>query len=126
MASSSWLSCSMVHMQEKQMEIELVPVAGNNPPASDSKAEQELIKHVAANRQHLPPLPKRPQFVDALPVPEDELLRAERETRESQRAEIRRKDEIRHRFNALLLAAGARYRDCTLDNFVCREQQQTK
>lgn len=97
-------------------------------PASDSAAESNLVRFVAENRQHLPPLPERPKFenLQALAKPETDLQRAEREAREAQRAELRRKAELRERFHAVLLAAGQRYRECSLENFACVQPQQRK
>lgn len=88
--------------------------------ASDSKAEAELSKFVKENRQQLPSLPGRATF-EAPEAPDDF---AAVEAAEAKLAEHRRLCEIRGRAAELVGAAGARYRDCTFDNFRCEDKQQ--
>jgi DNA replication protein DnaC len=91
--------------------------------ATDTKAEKELAAYVAENRQHLPPLPET-VVTTPVPEPESDADRAARELQEAKRAELRRRAELHERFGALVMAAGARYRGCTLDNFDCTTTKQ--
>lgn len=100
-------------------------------PARDTAAESELAELVAENRQPGEAQPAKASFThlaDRLQAaleqkPEDA---AERERVEAGRAELRRKAEMRQRFHDLLIAAGQRYRECTLDSFACASPQQQK
>lgn len=84
--------------------------------ASDTAAEK-LGKFVAENRQHLPPLPVRPDFSHLSFVNESPEIAAERDAKIAEQAEARRLSELNHRFHDLVLAAGRRYLGCTLTNF---------
>lgn len=86
------------------------------PAANATKAEAELAAYVAEHRQHLPPLPEKlPVKAPLLHVAED--FAAEQERKTAERAELRRKAELRARFAELCMAAGNRYARCTLENF---------
>ncbi len=95
--------------------------------ASDiAAAEAELAKFVKDNRQHLPELPQAPSYDHLQLTPESHDDRIAREHREYDRATERLKSDIMHRAMAIVDAAGIRYRGCTLDSFVVKEQQQRK
>lgn len=95
-------------------------------PASDSAAETELAKFVKENRQQLPALPERPDMSGRTFTPETETQTAEREAAEAVKAARNLRAEIRGRGADLVNAAGARYRDCTLDSFAVKHPQQQK
>ena len=103
--------------------------SAESDPANDSAAEAKLTEFIAANRQTTPP--PQPAFVRLAErlqseLVEDDAQRIERERIEAQRAGVRRVSEIRQRFHDVLLAAGDRYRDCTLDSFEAVAPQQIK
>lgn len=88
-------------------------------------AERELAQFVADNRKSLPPLPQRLNV--EVPVLSDDALEriAERERRVAEQAARRHKEELHQRAKALVMAAGERYRNCTLENFRCIMPEQT-
>jgi DNA replication protein DnaC len=94
-------------------------------PAPDTDHLAELAKHVAENRQSLPPLPLQITVPAVVPPTDLAELAAQRERRAAERAEIRHKAELYERWRSLLHAAGARYEACTLSNFQCRCRKQT-
>lgn len=91
-------------------------------PEAASDTEARLAEFVSANRQHLPPLPKRVDAVE-IAVSSPDII-AEREARYARRQEDRRRAELHERFGKLVLNAGARYRGCTLEKFECRHPLQ--
>lgn len=90
-------------------------------PEAASDTEARLVEFVSANRQHLPPLPKRVDAVE-IAVSSPDII-AEREARYARRQEDRRRAEVHERFGELVRSAGARYRVCTLENFECHHAQ---
>lgn len=94
--------------------------------ASDTKAEAELAQYVAENRKRLPPLPNPPSFDHLKLSPEALKAAAEREQREERQAAMRNIEEIHRRAAELVADAGQRYRNCTLENFECKNPQQRR
>lgn len=92
-------------------------------PANDTETQAQLERFVAGNRQR-PPLPERLSVAVPAIDPEAQRLAAEREKRLADYAEVRHQSELRRRAIDLLYAAGARYRECTLDSFRCDVAQQ--
>lgn len=105
------------------METNQLPVA--SVQVSDS-ADEQLVRSVAENRQHLPPLPERPTFANLDFTPESEARAAERTVRLAKRAEAQRIRDLSQRWLDLVGAAGNRYHDCRLSTFKCTTQQQSK
>ncbi len=104
--------------------METQQLAPESAPASDTKAAEQLQKFVADNRQHLPPLPVQPTYTHLQPTPETAERAAEREAKLAQRAEQRRQSELMQRRLDLIIAAGNRYKGCTVDSFQCAVPQQ--
>lgn len=108
---------------ESHQQPESAQASGTSP--ADTQDEQRLAGFCIDHRQHLPPLSPRPAYPNLRNfTPEAEGLAAEREALAADRAEQRRKADQRGRLADLLYAAGARYRDCTLDSFRCSQPAQ--
>lgn len=79
-----------------------------------------------AQRQFAALQPKQVDFGKFEFVPEPEDKRLAREQRQRARAEHKLHMELSKRYGSLVAAAGDRYRECTLDNYRCKEQRQRK
>ena len=93
------------------------------PAANATKAEADLAAFVAEHRQHLPQLPERVD-VHAPFLHVEEGFFDEQCRKAAERAELRRKAELRARFAELCMAAGDRYARCTLENFDAKHPKQ--
>jgi DNA replication protein DnaC len=92
-------------------------------PANDTAVEKQLADYVHAKRQSLPALPGRLELPgDFLATPPEVLEK--READYARRCEDRRRAEIYQRWVELVANAGARYRECTLENFQCKHPAQ--
>lgn len=83
-----------------------------------AKKQQEQTRHAAATAV------KRIESQDHFPS-EAPAAAQQREEEAARRAEIRHKQELFERWRVFLHDAGARYGDCTLDNFKCVYPEQT-
>lgn len=99
---------------------------GASAQGNASLDDKRLAEFVAEHRQHLPQPARRIEASGYRLTPEQEAAAHARERKAAERAELRRKAEILLRFKSMVFAAGSRYEDCTLGNFVCREPQQRK
>lgn len=109
-------------MEVDQQQVEAVTSLA---PVNDSKAEAELAKFVAENRQHVPTA--RSMTFGIMDITPEAVAAAEaREQREAEQAAARHRADLHERAKALVASAGQRYRNCTLESFECKSPQQRK